>query len=56
LSSESDIVFVGNGTNGRDSGNLGLVEGTTLEVGATYVFTVDLSAGNNSGVLSVVKK
>lgn len=56
LSSSSDIVFVGDGNNGRDNGNLGLVEGTTLEVGATYVFTVDLSAGSSSGVLTVVKK
>ncbi|WP_298650731.1 DUF5121 domain-containing protein [uncultured Proteiniphilum sp.] len=56
LTTESDIVFVGNGTNGRDNGNLGLVEGTTLEVGATYVFTVDLSAGNDNAVLTVVKE
>lgn len=55
LSTESNIVFVGNGTNGRDSGNLGLVSGTTLEMGATYVFTVDLSAGNDKGILKVVK-
>jgi len=55
LTSESDIVFIGNGSNGRDNGNLGLVSGTKLEVGATYVFTVDLSAGINKGVLRVVK-
>ncbi len=55
LSTDSDIVFVGNGTNGRDNGNLGLVSGTTLEAGATYVFTVDLSAGIDKGVLRVVK-
>lgn len=56
ISSTSDIVFVGDGANGRDSGNLGLVSGVTLEEGATYVFTVDLSAGNDQAVLSVIKK
>lgn len=55
LSTDSNIVFVGDGTNGRDNGNLGLVSGTTLETGATYVFTVDLSAGNDKGILNVVK-
>lgn len=56
LTSESTIVFIGNGTNGRDNGNLGLVAGTTLDAGATYVFTVDLSAGIDKGVLRVVKQ
>lgn len=56
LTTESDIVFVGNGENGRDNGNLGLVEGTTLEQGATYVFTINLSAGNNNAVLNVTKQ
>lgn len=56
LTSESDLIFVGNGTNGRDNGNLGIVEGKVFEPGATYVFTVDLSGGNNKAVLSVVKK
>ena len=55
LTTGSDIVFIGNGTNGSDNGNLGLVSGTTLEAGATYVFTVDLSAGIDKGVLRVVK-
>jgi hypothetical protein len=32
------------------------VTGTTLEIGATYVFTIDLSAGVDNGVLTVVKK
>ncbi len=53
LSTDSNIVFVGNGTNGRDNGNLGLVSGTTLETGATYIFTVDLSAGNDKGILKL---
>lgn len=56
LSSNSDIVFVGDGTNGRDSGNLGLVAGKQLEAGKTYVFTVDLSQGNNVAKLEVVRK
>jgi hypothetical protein len=55
LTTGSDIVFIGNGTNGRDDGNLGLISGTTLEAGATYVFTVDLSAGIDKGVLRVLK-
>ncbi|HPF50949.1 MAG TPA: DUF5125 domain-containing protein [Draconibacterium sp.] len=55
LSTTSEIVFVGDGTNGRDSGNLGLVDGVTLEAGATYVFTVDVSAGIDQAVLTVTK-
>lgn len=56
ITSSSDIVFIGDGTNGRDSGNLGLLPGVTLETGATYVFVVDLSAGNDKAVLTVTKK
>ncbi|WP_069660614.1 DUF5125 domain-containing protein [Arcticibacter eurypsychrophilus] len=56
LTTTSNILFVGDGTNGRDSGNLGITTGTTLEAGATYVLTVDLSAGNDKAVLTVVKK
>lgn len=56
LTTVSDIVFIGNGNNGRDNGNLGLVPDTTLEIGATYVFTIDLSAGNDNAVLNVVKR
>ncbi|SHF83438.1 protein of unknown function [Mariniphaga anaerophila] len=56
ITTESDIVFIGDGDNGRDSGNLGLVPDVTLETGATYVFTVDVSAGNKKAVLTVVKK
>jgi hypothetical protein len=53
LTTVSDIVFVGDGSNGRDSGNLGLVG--TLEEGATYVFVVDVSAGIDQAVLTVTK-
>lgn len=56
ITTNSDVIFIGNGDNGRDNGNLGIVEGTTLETGATYVFTVDVSAGIDQAVLTVVKK
>ena len=56
LTTTSDLIFVGNGSNGRDSGNLGLVSGKELEVGATYVLTVDLTAGTKAAVLTVRKK
>lgn len=55
LTTVSDIVFVGDGTNGRDNGNMGLVAGSELEAGAAYIFTIDLSAGVDNGVLTVVK-
>lgn len=55
IATASDIVFVGDGTNGRDNGNLGLVEGRTLELGGIYRFTVDLTAGNSNAVLVVEK-
>lgn len=56
ISTNSDIVFIGDGENGRDSGNLGILPDVTLESGATYVFEVDLSAGNEAAVLTVTKK
>jgi len=57
LTTTSNIVFVGSGgTSGRDPGNLGLVDGVTLEANATYVFIVDVSAGISNGVLTVTKK
>ena len=56
LSTESDLIFVGDGTNGRDNGNLGIVAGKTLESGATYVLVLDLSAGTDKAVLVVMKK
>jgi hypothetical protein len=61
LSSASNIIFVGNGStpdylgNNRDSGNLGLSTGP-LDTDATYVFVVDVSAGNESAVLTVTKQ
>ncbi|PPL01666.1 DUF5125 domain-containing protein [Parapedobacter indicus] len=56
LSTTSDLIFVGDGSNGRDPGNLGIAEGQTLEVGATYVLTLDLTGGNDQAVLTVEKK
>lgn len=56
ITTTSDLIFIGDGANGRDSGNLGIVTGKTLETGATYVFTVDLSAGNDKAVLTVTKQ
>lgn len=53
LSTTSDLIFVGDGSNGRDPGNLGLLEGKTLEAGTTYVLTLDLTAGNDQAVLNV---
>ncbi|MDU1892581.1 MAG: DUF5125 domain-containing protein [Dysgonomonas sp.] len=62
ISTKSDLVFIGEniepgpGNDKRGDGNLGLYKGKTLESGATYVFTVDLSAGNDAAVLTVTKK
>ncbi|WP_270090718.1 DUF5125 domain-containing protein [Sphingobacterium sp. SYP-B4668] len=53
ISTTSDIIFIGDGKNGRDSGNLGLVTGKTIPDGKTYVLTVDLTAGNDKAVLTV---
>ncbi|SFE06301.1 DUF5125 domain-containing protein [Thermophagus xiamenensis] len=55
LTTSSDIVFVGDGSNGRDPGNLGLVDGVTLTEGAVYVFEVDITAGKENAVLTVKK-
>jgi hypothetical protein len=53
LTTESDLIFVGDGDNGRDPGNLGLIDGVTLEAGKTYVLKVDLTAGRDNAVLTV---
>lgn len=55
LTTNSDLIFVGDGNNGRDAGNLGLVSGKSMEDGATYRFTVDVTAGISSAVLTVEK-
>lgn len=62
ITTKSDLVFIGAGEDPgpgdakRDPGNLGLLKGKTFEVGATYIFTVDVSAGNTKAVLTVEKK
>lgn len=38
------------------SWNIGLADGVTLEEGATYVLTVDLTGGNDNGVVSFAKR
>ncbi len=53
LTSLSDIVGVGTGTDGHDNGNLYLRDGQTLAVGHIYKFVVDLTAGISSATLSV---
>ena len=55
LSTTSDVIFVGDGNNGADSGNLGIVAGKTLTAGKTYVFTVTFAAGPKA-VLTVTEK
>ncbi|MDR1408641.1 MAG: DUF5125 domain-containing protein [Tannerella sp.] len=56
LTTTSDIVFVGaGGDSGRDPGNLGILPGKTLDEGATYVFTLDVSAGTDHALLTVTK-
>ena len=49
ISTASDIVKI------SDSGNLGLVEGKTLDLGGIYRFTVDITGGNKAAVLTVEK-
>lgn len=51
ITSTSDVVVIPN-----DDGNLSLATGKTLKQDKTYVFTLDLSAGNKKAVLSVVEK
>ena len=40
---------------GNDDGNIVLADGVTLEEGATYVLTVDLTAGNDKGTVCLEK-
>ncbi|WP_288237794.1 DUF5125 domain-containing protein [uncultured Alistipes sp.] len=49
ITTASDIVKI------NDSGNLGLVEGKTLDLGGIYRFTVDVTGGNTAAVLTVEK-
>ena len=49
ISTASDLVKI------SDSGDLGLAEGKTLDLGGIYRFTVDISGGNTAAVLTVEK-
>lgn len=49
ISTTSDLVAI------NDSGNLGLAEGKTLDLGGIYRFTVDITGGNKAAVLTVEK-
>lgn len=49
ITTASDIVKI------SDSGNLGLTEGKTLDLGGIYRFTVDITGGNTAAVLTVEK-
>lgn len=62
ISIDSDLVFIdedqdpGPGNEKRGDGNLGLYKGKTLKDKTTYVFTIDLSGGNDNAVLTVTEK
>ena len=47
---ESDLIYAG-----ETDGNLHLIDGKTLEVGAPYRFTLDLTAGRSGAVLKFEK-
>ena len=51
ISTSSDIITIG-----ANDGNLSITEDKALEPGATYVFVVDVSAGNENAILTVTKK
>lgn len=51
ITSKSNVVLVNDG-----DGNLKLVDGKTLTKGKTYVFTVDVTAGIDTAVLTVEEK
>lgn len=52
LTSQSDLIAVGDGTGGHDNGNLYLKDGVTLEANTIYVITLDCSNGINNAVLT----
>lgn len=53
ISTTNDLIFIGNGTNGRDSGNLGLLTGKKLEKDKSYILTIDVSKGINEALLTI---
>ena len=59
LTTKSDIILIGSGKddggNGVDKGNLAIVAGKELTPGYYYRLTVDVTAGIESGILTVEK-
>lgn len=53
LVSQSDLIGVGNGKNGHDTGNLFLNDGVVLQDNGIYVLTVDLRQGIHDAILTV---
>ncbi|NDV57432.1 DUF5125 domain-containing protein [Bacteroides sp. 519] len=56
ISTTSNLVFVGNGENGGDSGNIKITEGNSLDAMGIYTITVDVTAGNDKAVLTIKKE
>ena len=54
LTTNSEIFGLGTGS--YNNGNVFLRDGQTLEAGDHYVFSIDVSAGADNGVLTVTKK
>ncbi len=57
ISTTSDLVFIGDGSNGGDPGNVKLIdeENNPFESGASYRFIVDMTGGASNAVLTVEK-
>ena len=53
LTCNSDIIYVGDGENGRDKGNLGIKEGKSLTAGNIYKIKINLTAGKDKAVMTV---
>jgi len=51
ITTDSDLVYIGDGNGNGDNGNIYLKDGVTLEIGGVYRFTLDL----NSNVLHFAK-
>ena len=53
LTSKSNLIGVGTGSDGHDDGNLFLPDGVVLQDNGIYVITVDLTQGINDAVMTV---
>ncbi len=53
LVSQSNLIGVGTGSNGHDSGNLFLEDGVVLQDNGVYVITVDLTQGIKDAIMTV---